>query len=191
MLSQGREARALPGRKSAALLKPSSLLVIAALVTAPIAHATQVKLFRTSTQEDFLSGVLDSISVDNLGALRLAQKAEKVTSVDEPFLFAACAYGDGWVVGTGNAGKVVHVAADGSSTVLFETTEPEVFAIWADDDGTVYAGSSPNGKVYRWANEELTEFLRSNPAFILVRRRARGPPHNTRESGCASKMTLS
>ena len=147
-------------------MKPSSLLVIAALVTAPIAHATQVKLFRTSTQEDFLSGVLDSISVDNLGALRLAQKAEKVTSVDEPFLFAACAYGDGWVVGTGNAGKVVHVAADGSSTVLFETTEPEVFAIWVDDDGTVYAGSSPNGKVYRWANEELTEFFDPEQTYI-------------------------
>src|SRR5947208_7530779 len=33
--------------------------------------------------------------------------------------------------------------------VLFATPEPEVFAVWADPDGTVYAGTSPKGKVYR------------------------------------------
>ena len=32
---------------------------------------------------------------------------------------------------------------------LFAAPEPEVFAVWVDPDGTVFAGTSPHGKVYR------------------------------------------
>ena len=52
-------------------------------------------------------------------------------------------------MGTGNAGKVLKIDRKGAVTELFAAPEPEVFAVWADPDGTVYAGTSPNGKVYR------------------------------------------
>src|SRR4029453_7634896 len=73
------------------------------------------------------------------------------TALAEPFVLSAAPHPDGWVVGTGNSGKVLLVSRDGKVKELFTTAEPEVFAVWVDAKGTVYAGSSPNGKVYRFA----------------------------------------
>ena len=53
------------------------------------------------------------------------------------------------MVGTGNAGRVLLVERSGAVRKLFAAPEPEIFALWADPDGTVFAGSSPAGKVYR------------------------------------------
>jgi hypothetical protein len=140
-------------RRSAAAL---ALLLAAA---APLA-ATEVKLFQTQTQAGFLAGTLEGISVDPLGRLELAHRAERLTALEEPFLLSAARLApsgaragapqaDGWVVGTGNAGRVFRITRKGEVTELFAAPEPEVFAVWADPDGTVFAGSSPGGKVYR------------------------------------------
>jgi hypothetical protein len=113
------------------------------------AEAAEVRAFQINTQGAFLAGTLDGISVDPLGRLRLADRVERLTSIEEPFVFAAAAHPDGWVVGTGNAGKVLLVERSGETRHLFTAPEPEIFAVWADPDGTVFAGSSPSGKVYR------------------------------------------
>jgi hypothetical protein len=118
---------------------------------AAVAAASEVKLFRQQSQQAFLRGQLDGMSVDSLGTLRLAPKAERLTALAEPFVLSAAPHPDGWVVGTGNSGKVLLVSRDGKVKELFTTAEPEVFAVWVDAKGTVYAGSSPNGKVYRFA----------------------------------------
>src|SRR4051812_29061516 len=113
------------------------------------ARGTQVKIFQARNQAAFLAGTLDGVSVDALGRMQLAPKVDRVASVAEPFLLSAAVHPDGWVVGTGNAGKVLKVDRKGSVSELFAAPEPEVFAVWADPDGTVYAGTSPKGKVYR------------------------------------------
>lgn len=113
------------------------------------AAAAQVKIFLSQTQASFLAGTLEGISVDPLGRLRLADRVERLTAIDEPFLLAAAAHPDGWVLGTGNAGRVLLVDRGGKVRELFAAPEPEIFAVLADPDGTVYAASSPHGKVYR------------------------------------------
>ena len=115
------------------------------------ALATQVRIFETQSQAGFLAGTLEGVSVDSLGRMELAPRAERVTSLSEPFLLSAAAHPDGWVVGTGNAGKVLWIDRKGKTTELLAAAEPEVFAVWADPDGTVFAGTSPRGKVYRMA----------------------------------------
>ncbi|HEY4596227.1 MAG TPA: hypothetical protein VIJ02_07490 [Thermoanaerobaculia bacterium] len=122
------------------------LLMAAAVLPA---RGTQVKIFQARNQAAFLAGTLDGVSVDALGRMQLAPKVDRVASVAEPFLLSAAVHPDGWVVGTGNAGKVLKVDRKGAVSELFAAPEPEVFAVWADPDGTVYAGTSPKGKVYR------------------------------------------
>ena len=129
---------------------------VGASLVACACFATEVQVFRSASQSAFLSGTLESISVDPLGALRLAHRAERLTAIEEPFLFSAARTADGWLAGTGNAGRIVKIARDGTTSTLFETEEPEVFAVWVDDDGTVFAGSSPDGKVYRYRDGERT-----------------------------------
>src|SRR3954468_10757569 len=127
------------------------VLAAGALMAAAVlpARGTQVKIFQARNQAAFLAGTLDGVSVDALGRMQLAPKVDRVASVAEPFLLSAAVHPDGWVVGTGNAGKVLKVDRKGAVSELFAAPEPEVFAVWADPDGTVYAGTSPKGKVYR------------------------------------------
>jgi hypothetical protein len=113
------------------------------------AAATQVRIFRTQGQTGFLAGTLDGVSVDSLGRVALAPRVAKTAAIEEPFLFSAAALPDGWAVGTGNSGKVLKVDRAGKVSELFAAPEPMVFALWADPDGTVFAGTSPKGKVYR------------------------------------------
>jgi hypothetical protein len=129
----------------------ASAAVVAALLVsgAQAGRATQVKIFQTQSQAGFLAGKLEGVSVDALGRMELAARAERVASLGEPFLLSAAVHPDGWVVGTGNAGKVLKIDRKGTVTELFAAPEPEVFAVWADPDGTVFAGTSPRGKVYR------------------------------------------
>jgi hypothetical protein len=119
------------------------------LLTSAPALATQVRIFQVQSQAGFLSGTLEGVSVDSLGRMSLAPRAERVASLSEPFLLSAAALPDGWVLGTGNAGRVLKVDRKGQVTELFAAPEPEVFTVWADPDGTVFAGTSPRGKVYR------------------------------------------
>lgn len=126
------------------------LAALAAFVlAASAAGATEVKTFQLQSQKAFLAGTLEGISVDPLGRLELADRAERVASLAEPFLFSAAAHPDGWVVGTGNDGKVLLVTRKGEVSELFAAPEGQVFAVVAAPDGTVYAGTSPGGKVYR------------------------------------------
>jgi len=111
--------------------------------------ATEVKTFQLQSQKAFLAGTLDRVSVDPTGRLQLADRAERVTALQEPFLLSAAEHPDGWVVGTGNEGKVLLITRKGETRELFSAGEGQVFAVHADADGTVWAGVSPGGKVYR------------------------------------------
>lgn len=122
---------------------------LAVLVAAAPVRGTQVKIFQAQSQQAFLAGTLEGVSVDSLGRMQLAPRVDRVATLAEPFLLSAAAHPDGWIVGTGNAGKVLKVDRKGAVTELFTAAEPTVFAVWADPDGTVYAGTSPRGKVYR------------------------------------------
>lgn len=115
------------------------------------AAAAPVRVFSTQTAAAFDQGTLENVSLDAQGVLAVADRAERVAALGEPFAFSFAALPDGWAVGTGNDGKVLKVGRDGAVSVLFDAEEPVVFALWADADGTLYAGTSPDGKVYRIA----------------------------------------
>ena len=141
-------------------------LVGVALLVAPSLSASKVKLFQTNSMEGFLKGTLERVSLDSLGTLQLASRVERLAEIEEPFVLSASATADGWVLGTGNAGKVLLVKKDGSVDELFAASEPEIFAVWADDDGTVFAGSSPDGKVYRYRDGQLSTFFEPQQKYI-------------------------
>ncbi|MEE8525429.1 MAG: hypothetical protein V3T72_15945 [Thermoanaerobaculia bacterium] len=123
--------------------------MVAAALSAGSAAASEVKIFRTETREAVLEGAFEGVSVDSLGALELAVRLERLAVLEEPYVFAAAGSREGWVVGTGNSGKVLRIDADGEITELAAVDKPEIFAVHADADGTVLFASSPDGKVYR------------------------------------------
>lgn len=134
--------------------------------TATAAVGAEVKTFSIQSAKGFLEGTLDGVSVDEAGIVALADRAERVAVLGEPFAFALAALPDGWAVGTGNEGRVLRVGADGETSVLFDAEEPVVFALWADPDGTLFAGTSPNGKVYRIRNGAAEPFYDPGETYI-------------------------
>ncbi|MCH7666405.1 MAG: hypothetical protein IH936_10815 [Acidobacteria bacterium] len=138
------------------------LLISASRVLA----AGEVRYFELESQSDFLEGTLEGIAIDPLGALSLADRTERVADLGEPFLLSAAVHPKGWVVGTGNDGKVLLVDRDGSVITLYEAAEPEVFAVAVASDGTVFAGTSPQGKVYRIENGSGSEVFDPEQTYI-------------------------
>ena len=146
------------------------LIVLASLwaVTAAGAAAggAEVKIFKTDSQEAVLGGTLEGVSVDPVGVIELARRLERLATIGEPFVFSAAAHPDGWVVGTGNSGKVLLVRHDGEVTELYAAAEPEIFAVWAGDDGSVLAAGSPGGKVYRLSGGEAEVIFDSEDSYV-------------------------
>lgn len=141
----------------------SSLLMLS---PSPATAAGEVRYFELASQRDFLEGTLEGIAIDPLGVLSLADRAERVADLGEPFLLSAAVHPKGWVVGTGNDGKVLLVGRDGSVTTLFEAPEPEVFAVAVAADGAVLAGTSPHGKVYRIRGGDGSEIFDPEQTYI-------------------------
>ena len=148
---------------------PVALLAISGFFLLALAGpvgAAEVRSFRMQTRDSFLNGTLDGISIDSLGILQLADRVERLAEIGEPFLLSAAAHPEGWVLGTGNAGRVLLAKRNGELVVLHSAPEPEIFAVWADEDGTVFAGSSPGGKVYRIEGGEVTVFFEPGETYI-------------------------
>ena len=164
MLAAAAESR--PRRRPGLHRGLLACLVAVGLSFDPGLEATEVKIFLTQSQAGFLKGELESITVDPLGVLRLAHRTDQVATIEEPFLLSASELPDGWVVGTGNAGRVLKIHRDGEVELLFEAEEPEIFTVWADAEGVVYAGSSPHGSIYRHAGGETTKIFDPEQTYI-------------------------
>src|SRR6185295_14491151 len=96
---------------------------LALFLASPI-FATEVKMFQTQSQEALLAGTLESVSVDPLGRLQLADRTERLVAPKEGLLLSAVSVRDGWVVGTGGSGRVLHIDRRGEVSVLFTAPEP-------------------------------------------------------------------
>ncbi len=141
------------------------LIVLWSLWTAA-AGAAEVKIFRLDSREAVLKGTAERVSVDPLGAVELARKLERLAAIEEPFVFAAAGHPGGWVVGTGNSGKVLRIGEGGETQELAALAEPEVFAVHVDADGTVLAASSPHGKVYRVGGGEAEVVFEPKASYV-------------------------
>ena len=52
-------------------------------------------------------------------------------------------------LGTGHSGRIYQIGLDGKSELYYQMPEMDVNALAWDGAGTLYAATSPNGKIYR------------------------------------------
>jgi hypothetical protein len=139
----------------------------AVMFVAANAFAVAPQFWRVRAIEDFLAGDIDGFAVTSRGELRAGPSVRKVATFTDPFVLAQTAAPNGdRFFGTGNDGKIYRLR--GSEMKLLATApEPEVYAV-AFRDGAVYAGTSPNGKVYRIDPEsgKSSVFFEPKQAYI-------------------------
>ncbi len=145
-------------------------LVTTAIVAAALLplQASSPKFFQAATQNDFLKGDVENLSIDNHGQLMLGPVTELVYETSAPFLWSMVAAPDGTLfIGTGNEGKVFRVDPQGKGSLFFDSTELEAHALALAPNGGLYVGTSPDGKIYKVdRNGVATTFFAGDDKYI-------------------------
>src|SRR5215212_10124985 len=148
----------------------SRLPLAAAIVAAALlpVQASSPKFFQAATQNDFLKGDVENLSIDNHGQLTLGPVTELVYETSAPFLWSMVAAPDGSLfIGTGNEGKVFRVDAQGKGSMFFDSAELEAHALALAPNGGLYVGTSPDGKIYKVdRNGTATSFFSGDDKYI-------------------------
>jgi hypothetical protein len=123
-----------------------ALVVI--LFSASNVLAVAPQFWRVRGPEDLLSGEIEGFTITSRGQMRPAPAVKKLGTFTDPFVLSqvTAPSGDNFF-GTGNDGKVYRLRG-GELKALATLSEPEIYAL-AFRSGALYAGTSPNGKVYR------------------------------------------
>ena len=142
----------MKARRSAFGSCAAAIIVAAALgrVAAPApAGAVAPKYWIHDTTEDFLKGKTDGVSIVSDGSLRLAPAVEVLAEPDAPYLWDVAVDRKGRVyAGTGDDGRILR-AAGGKAEEFFQCAALEVLSLEIAADGTLFAGTAPEGFVYR------------------------------------------
>ncbi len=127
--------------------------VIAVSFPAP-ARSVSPKYWIHDTSEELAKGEPKGVSVLAEGSLRLAPAIEKIADVDEPYVWdAACdPKSQAIYVGTGDEGRVWRIDR-GKAVLYFQCAGLETFSVTVDKKGRVFAGSAPEGMIYRIDSE--------------------------------------
>ncbi|HSP34796.1 MAG TPA: hypothetical protein VLU46_10815 [Thermoanaerobaculia bacterium] len=144
-----------------------AVLFIAAMVAASNAFAVVPQFWRIRSTEELLSGDVNGFAVTSRGQLRPGPTARKIASFNDPFVLAQVSAPNGdHFFGTGNEGKLYRLRGT-ELKPIYTAPEPEIYAL-AWRDGALYAGTSPNGKVYRVDPEsgKATVFYDPKSAYI-------------------------
>lgn len=108
----------------------------------------QARVWTQTSQTDFERGTLVNAAVTTKGEVQLAPGLKLAQELDEQFVWSVVGLRNALFAGTGNGGQVVKLEGDQASP-FFKTGELEVHTLEKDAQGNLYAGTSPNGKVFR------------------------------------------
>jgi sugar lactone lactonase YvrE len=130
---------------------PSRLAIAAVLLCATVTlYGSSPTFWEVSTENDFLRGEIENLSIDSFGRLTLGPTATPLYETNAPFVWTMITGQDGSIyAGSGNEGQVYRVDSAGKGSVFFDTEELEVHALAVAPGGGLYVGTSPNGKIYR------------------------------------------
>ncbi len=150
-------------RSPRALFAPACLLCVLAIsASAATSTAWQVTGFG-----DFLKGHLSGLSLTADGLLQLGPSVRWQAGLNEPALWSLAAAPDRSIyAATGHQGKIFRIAPDGKVSTLWTAAQSEVFALCVTANGALYAGTSPNGGLYRIRNGKAEEIWRSPAKYI-------------------------
>src|ERR1051325_2674244 len=110
--------------------------------------AVAPQFWRVRSADDFLAGDVEGFAITSRGELRPGPALAKLATFTDPFVLSQTTAPNGdRFFGTGNDGKVYRLRGTELKAV-YNAPEPEIYAI-TFHDGALYAGTSPNGKVYR------------------------------------------
>src|SRR5262249_16763564 len=118
--------------------------------TAGIVAAEHTRRWRQSSYDEFLKGSTRGIAVRSDGRLELAPKFTQLADADPSYLWSVKLHSHGTPYASGGSpAKVFKLDRNGKTATVFQSSDLSAQAIAFDSKGTLYVGTSPDGKVYR------------------------------------------
>src|SRR6202046_2320368 len=125
----------------------SFLLCCSSTVTC-LAQGT--KIWTESHMEEWEKGRPHGVAISSDGSLAAAPASTLTATTPSTYIWAIASDKSGNAyVATGSPATVLRIGRDGKSTTMFKTKDMSVQAVAVGSDGSVYAATLPNGKVYR------------------------------------------
>jgi hypothetical protein len=129
--------------------------------------AGQPVIWETSGRADLLKGDARGISISDTGMLMLAPRLTEIFNTEQAFVWSSAVDAQGNVyLGTGHDGKIFKVGPDGRGSLFYDAAELDVTALVAGRDGALYAGTSPDGKVYRLTDGRAETYFDPGDKYI-------------------------
>ena len=117
-------------------------------VSAVSVAAVTTNSFVLDSADAFIKGELEGTAVHSEGAVRTGAETERVPLENVPLAYSMARRGKATFLGTGTTGAIYKV--EGKKVERFaETNELLVSALAFGRDGALYAGTLPNGRIYR------------------------------------------
>jgi hypothetical protein len=130
------------------LLCSTSLTLLCSTSLTCFAQGT--KVWTESHMEEWEKGRPQGVAISSDGSLAAAPASTLTATTPSTYIWALDSdkAGDAYV-GTGSPATVLRIARDGKITSMFKTKDMSVQAVAVGSDGSIYAATLPNGKVYR------------------------------------------
>lgn len=139
----------------------SSIAAAAAVAfVAAGAGAVGTRTFELHKGDDFKGGDLKGVAVDSSGEVRAGFNLGNAPATDATAIWSALAQRDGSVLlGTGNEGRIL--SFDGATVKRVADTGALVVTSLVEGwGGTVYAGTLPDGEIWKYANGKAEKFVK-------------------------------
>lgn len=137
------------------MMRRRLLAATAVLLFAPIAALGQgTKLWTVGRYDEMERGTADGVAIRSDGQLRAGPATALRYSSDASYVWSLAEGADGVTYAglggtTAGSAAVMRVARDGTATKVFSGPELAVQSLRRAADGSIFAATSPDGKVYR------------------------------------------
>jgi sugar lactone lactonase YvrE len=133
---------------------------------ASVFFGASTSYWEMNSYQEFLKGRLENLSLSRQGRLTLAPRSETLFTSEQPVIWSVARGQSAVYVATGHQGQIHKVDAAGKNELVWTSPEPEVFAIALDSNGVLYAGTSPDGKIYRIEGGKAVEYFHPKSKYI-------------------------
>jgi sugar lactone lactonase YvrE len=120
--------------------------------------AEGTRTWEQSKFEEFTKGTATGVAIRSIGGLELAPAFKVLYTAPSTYIWAITSDEAGNIYAAAGApARLYRITPDGQATTIFEPTELQVQALVVDKNGVVYAGTAPDGKVYKIENKRAAK----------------------------------
>lgn len=112
--------------------------------------AQGTRTWEQTRYDEFEKGSAHGVAVNSDGSLTLAPTFDALFTTPSTYLWGVASDPNGNVfAAAGSPARIYRLSPDGNAKIIFAPQELQVQSLVIDDNGVIYAATSPDGKVYK------------------------------------------